>query len=49
MDKKTKNLFWLLFLASIVTAVLVYLYVPALTSLMAIPLVTTLVKALDII
>jgi len=49
MDKKTKNLFWLLFLVSIVASVLVYLYVPSLTSLMTIPLVTTLVKALDII
>lgn len=49
MDKKSKALFWVLFFASLGLAVAVYFYLPAFTSLTVVPIVTTLVKAMDLI
>jgi len=49
MESKSKGLYWLLFFASIALCIGVYLFVPSFTSLTVVPLVTTLVKALDLI
>ncbi len=49
MEKKSTRGYWLLFFASLALAVGVYLYLPSMVSLTVIPIVTTLVKALDII
>lgn len=42
-------MYWLLFFASLVLAVLVYLFIPSLTSVTLVPILTTFVKALDLI
>lgn len=49
MDKKSTRGYWLLFFGSLILAVGVYMYLPAMISLTLIPIVTSLVKALDII
>jgi hypothetical protein len=49
MEKKSTATYWLLFFLSLALAVTVYLFVPALTSMTLVPILTTLVKALDII
>jgi hypothetical protein len=49
MDKKSSSTYWILFLLSLVLAVGVYLFIPALTSLTLVPILTLFVKALDII
>jgi hypothetical protein len=46
---KSKGLYWLLFIASIGLAIGVYLFLPSMTSLTVVPLVTFLAKALDLI
>lgn len=48
-EKKSTRGYWLLFFASLALAVGVYLYLPSMISLTLIPIVTSLVKALDII
>jgi hypothetical protein len=49
MEKKSSSSYWLYFLLSLALGVGVYLFLPALTSLTLVPILTTLVKALDII
>lgn len=49
MEKKSTSAYWLLFLLSLALAVGVYLFLPSMTSLTVVPIVTFLVKALDII
>lgn len=49
MTKSAKNTFWILFFLSIALSVTVYLFLPSMVSLTVVPLVTTLVKALDLI
>ncbi len=49
MESKSRGIYWLLFFASIALCVVVYLFLPSMTSLTVVPLVTTLVKALDLI
>ncbi|WP_336514009.1 hypothetical protein [Pollutibacter soli] len=49
MDKRSKNMYWLLFFVSLIVAVLVYFYLPSMTSITIVPVVTTFVKALDLI
>jgi hypothetical protein len=49
MEKKSTSLYWLLFLLSLAFAVGIYLFLPSMTSLTVVPIVTFLVKALDII
>jgi hypothetical protein len=49
MEKKSTTAYWLLFLLSLALAVGVYLFLPSMTSLTVVPIVTFLVKALDII
>lgn len=49
MEKKVTKNYWIHFLLSIAFGVGVYLYLPALTSLTLVPILTYLVKALDII
>jgi Na+-driven multidrug efflux pump len=49
MSKASRNMYWLLFFASLVLAVLVYLFIPALTSITLVPILTTFTKALDLI
>jgi hypothetical protein len=49
MDKKARGMYWLLFLLSVGLAISVYLFVPALTSVTLVPLLTFLCKALDLI
>ena len=49
MDRKSKNIYWLLFFVSLIVSVLVYLYLPSITSITIVPVVTTFVKALDLI
>ncbi|MFN5640889.1 MAG: hypothetical protein ACK4V4_04295 [Sphingobacteriales bacterium] len=46
---KSKGFYWLMFFASIALAVGVYLFLPSMTSLTVVPLVTFLAKALDLI
>jgi len=46
---KSKGFYWLMFFASIVLAVGVYRFLPSMTSLTVVPLVTFLAKALDLI
>lgn len=45
---KPAGKFWLLFLASCAAAIGVYIFIPSLTSLMLVPIVTTFAKALDL-
>lgn len=49
MESKSRGIYWLLFFASIALCIVVYLFLPSMTSLTVVPLVTTLVKALDLI
>jgi hypothetical protein len=49
MESKSRGIYWLMFFASIALCIGVYLFLPSMTSLTAVPLVTTLVKALDLI
>jgi hypothetical protein len=49
MDKKAKGMYWLLFLVSIALSISVYLFVPSLTSVTLVPILTFLCKALDLI
>lgn len=49
MEKKSSSSYWVYFLLSLAFGVGVYLYLPALTSLTLVPILTFLVKALDII
>lgn len=49
MESKSRGIYWLLFFASIALCIGVYLFLPSMTSLTVVPLVTTLVKALDLI
>ena len=49
MESKSGGIYWLLFFASIALCIVVYLFLPSMTSLTVVPLVTTLVKALDLI
>jgi hypothetical protein len=49
MEKKSTSTYWLLFFLSLALAVGVYLFIPALTSLTLVPILTSFVKALDII
>jgi hypothetical protein len=49
MASKSKGFYWLMFFASIALAVAVYLFLPSMTSLTVVPLVTFLVKAMDLI
>lgn len=49
MEKKSTSVYWLLFLLSLAFAVAVYLFLPSMTSLTLVPIVSFLVKALDII
>lgn len=49
MEKKSTTVYWLLFLLSLAFAVAVYLFLPSMTSLTLVPIVSLLVKALDII
>jgi hypothetical protein len=49
MEKKSTSIYWLLFLLSLALAVAVYLFLPSMTSLTLVPIVSLLVKALDII
>lgn len=46
---KSRRFYWLMFFASIALAVSVYLFLPSMTSLTVVPLVTFLAKALDLI
>jgi hypothetical protein len=49
MEKKSTAAYWLLFFLSLAMAVAVYLFIPSLTSMTLVPILTFLVKALDII
>ena len=49
MEKKTTANYWVYFFLSLAFGVSVYLFLPALTSLTLVPILTFLVKALDII
>jgi hypothetical protein len=49
MTKSQKNTYWLLFFLSLAGSVAVYFFLPALTSVMVVPVVTTFTKALDLI
>jgi len=49
MEKKSTATYWLLFFLSLALAVTVYLFIPAMTSMTLVPILTFLVKALDII
>ncbi|MFZ9263272.1 MAG: hypothetical protein ACO3AW_04730 [Chitinophagaceae bacterium] len=49
MTKSQKNMFWMLFFLSLALTVAVYFFLPALVSLMVVPVVTTFTKALDLI
>jgi hypothetical protein len=49
MESKSRGFYWLMFFASIALCVGVYLFLPSMTSLTVVPLVTFLVKALDLI
>ncbi len=49
MEKKSTANYWIYFLLSLAFGVGVYLFLPALTSLTLVPILTFLVKALDII
>ena len=49
MEKKSTTSHWMYFLLSLALGVGVYLFLPALTSLTLVPILTFLVKALDII
>lgn len=49
MTKSQKNTYWILFFLSIALSVVVYLFLPSMVSLTVVPLVTTFVKALDLI
>ncbi|MDX2049129.1 MAG: hypothetical protein SFU87_20245 [Chitinophagaceae bacterium] len=49
MEAKSKSIYWLLFLLSVAGAVAVYLFVPSLTSITLVPILTFLCKALDLI
>jgi hypothetical protein len=46
--RKSTGKYWVLFLLSCVAAVGVYMFVPAVTSLMLVPIVTFFAKALDL-
>ena len=49
MESKSRGFYWLMFLSSLVLAVVVYLFVPSLTSLCVVPITSFLVKALNLI
>jgi hypothetical protein len=49
MAKKSTSVYWILFFLSLALAVGVYLFIPALTSITVVPILTFFVKALDII
>ncbi len=49
MATKSRGFYWLMFFASIALCVVVYLFLPSMTSLTVVPLVSFLAKALDLI
>jgi hypothetical protein len=49
MATKSRGFYWLMFFASIALSVVVYLFLPSMTSLTVVPLVSFLAKALDLI
>jgi hypothetical protein len=46
--KKNTGMYWILFFLSCAAAVGVYMFLPALTSLMLVPITTFFAKALDL-
>jgi hypothetical protein len=49
MEKSQKSLYWVHFFLSVAGAVAVYMFVPALTSMTLVPILTFLAKALDLL
>ncbi|MFN6374119.1 MAG: hypothetical protein ACK4YD_03020 [Chitinophagia bacterium] len=49
MTKSQKNTYWMLFFVSLAASVAVYFFLPAMVSMMVVPVVTTFTKALDLI
>jgi hypothetical protein len=49
MTAKTRAIYWIMFILSLVLSVIVYLFLPSMVSLTVVPIVTFLAKALDLI